>query len=180
MTTVGLGFLGLIVTAVVGLTASDGTSVGRHISYGFFSALITLLAHSMMMFYLIGKEKLSRMMAEGGFGASDDPHYRIYVGRIATARWPSVGTSPSPRQCRPPFWERASTPVCCPPWSTRWWAMARSRNAAAIGGDCGPGESSRVDEVNRLLILMSIDGQSALFAPVAAEGRERPGAIQVA
>jgi hypothetical protein len=33
-------------------------------------------------------------MAEGGFGAPDDPHYRMYVGRIATARRPvfSVGT----------------------------------------------------------------------------------------
>ena len=71
LTAVGLGFLGLVVAAVVGLTAADGAAVTRHISYGFFSSLITLLAHSMMMFYLIGKGKaVKEAMVEGGFGRS--------------------------------------------------------------------------------------------------------------
>src|SRR4029450_10013440 len=34
-----------------------GSDIARHISFGIFSTLITLLAHSMMMFYLIGKGK---------------------------------------------------------------------------------------------------------------------------
>ncbi len=74
-----LGLLGLAVTAVLGLR---GTDVARHIAFGFFSALITLLAHSMMMFYLIGKGKAVKdAMAE----------YRIagdYFRRIAAARRP--------------------------------------------------------------------------------------------
>jgi hypothetical protein len=65
-----------------------GTDVGRHISFGFFSTMVMLLAHSMMMFYLIGKGKAVKdAMAEGGLAGDQ---YR----RIAVARKPvfSVGT----------------------------------------------------------------------------------------
>ena len=54
LTAVVLGLAGLVTTAVYGLL---GTDVARHISFGIFSTMITLLAHSMMMFYLIGKGK---------------------------------------------------------------------------------------------------------------------------
>jgi len=54
LTTVGIGLAGLVTTAVFGLL---GTNVGRHVSFGIFSTLVILLAHSMMMFYLIGKGK---------------------------------------------------------------------------------------------------------------------------
>ena len=57
-----------------------GTDVGRHISYGFFSTLIMLFAHSMMMFYLIGKGKAVKdAMAEGGL--TGDPYHRIALVR---------------------------------------------------------------------------------------------------
>ena len=85
LTAVGIGLLGLVSAAVFGLR---GTDVGRHISFGFFSTLLTLLAHSMMMFYLIGKGKAVKdAMAEGGLTGD---HYR----RIAMIRKPvfSVGT----------------------------------------------------------------------------------------
>jgi hypothetical protein len=85
LTGVGLGLIGLIAAAVVALSGGD---VARHVSFGFFSALITLLAHSMMMFYLIGKGKAVKdAMAEGNLTGD---HYR----RIAAARKPvfSVGT----------------------------------------------------------------------------------------
>ena len=85
LTAVGIGLLGLVSAAVLGLR---GTDVGRHISFGFFSTMIMLLAHSMMMFYLIGKGKAVKdAMAEGGLTGD---HYR----RIAMARKPvfSVGT----------------------------------------------------------------------------------------
>jgi hypothetical protein len=65
-----------------------GIDVSRHISFGFFSTMIMLLAHSMMMFYLIGKGKAVKdAMAEGGLTGDQ---YR----RIALARKPvfSVGT----------------------------------------------------------------------------------------
>ena len=49
-----LGLVGLVAAAVLGLWGRD---VSRHISFGFFSTMVLLLAHSMMMFYLIGKGK---------------------------------------------------------------------------------------------------------------------------
>jgi hypothetical protein len=80
--------------AVLGLAASDGAGIARHVSYGIFSTLVILLSHSMMMFYLIGKGKAVKdAMAEEGRGP-DHPEYRLYVGRIAQARKPvfSIGT----------------------------------------------------------------------------------------
>ena len=47
LTAVFIGLIGLVTTTVFGLL---GTDISRHISYGIFSTLVTLLAHSMMMF----------------------------------------------------------------------------------------------------------------------------------
>ena len=85
VTAVLVSLAGLISTAVLGLR---GTDVTRHISFGFFSALIGLLAHSMMMFYLIGKGKAVKdAMAEHGVTGD-------YYRRVAAARKPvfSIGT----------------------------------------------------------------------------------------
>jgi hypothetical protein len=79
LTAVFIGLAGLGTTAVLGLR---GTDITRHISYGIFSTLITLLAHSMMMFYLIGKGKAVKdAMAEHGVAGD-------YYRRIAIARKP--------------------------------------------------------------------------------------------
>jgi hypothetical protein len=62
-----------------------GTDVARHVSFGIFSTLVTLLAHSMMMFYLIGKGKAVKdAMTEHGL--TGDFHRRF-----ATARKPVFG-----------------------------------------------------------------------------------------
>jgi hypothetical protein len=85
LTAVAIGLLGLLTTAVFGLR---GTDVAQHISYGLFSTMITLLAHSMMMFYLIGKGKAVKdAMAEGNVTGD-------YYGRIVAIRKPvfSIGT----------------------------------------------------------------------------------------
>jgi hypothetical protein len=85
LTGVLLGLTGLGTTAFFGLR---GTDISRHISYGIFSTLITLFAHSMMMFYLIGKGKsVKDAMAEHHVTGD-------YYRRIAAARKPvfSVGT----------------------------------------------------------------------------------------
>ena len=85
LTAVAIGLIGLATTTVLGLR---GTDISRHISYGIFSTMVTLLAHSMMMFYLIGKGKAVKdAMAENGITGD-------YVRRIAAARKPvfSVGT----------------------------------------------------------------------------------------
>jgi hypothetical protein len=80
-----VGFAGLVGTVVLGLT---GAGIGRHISYGIFSTLITLLAHSMTMFYLIGKGKAVKDALAEHKVTGD------YYRRIAAARKPvfSIGT----------------------------------------------------------------------------------------
>ena len=82
---IALGIVGLVATAVFGL---GGTNVARHISFGFFSTLVLILAHSMMMFYLIGKGKAVKD-AMGEYTLTGD-----YYRRIAAARKPvfSIGT----------------------------------------------------------------------------------------
>src|ERR1700730_16591464 len=85
LSAIALGLVGLIAAAVLGLR---GTDVSRHISFGFFSTMVTLLAHSMMMFYLIGKGKAVKdAMAENSLTGD-------YYRRIAVARKPvfSIGT----------------------------------------------------------------------------------------
>ena len=75
LTAVFIGLAGLVTAVVFGLQATD---VGRHISVGIFSTMITLLAHSMMMFYLIGKGKAVKdAMAENGITG-----WRLQVGVI--------------------------------------------------------------------------------------------------
>jgi hypothetical protein len=77
LTAVFLGITGLVATAVFGLR---GTDIARHVSFGIFSTLITLLAHSMMMFYLIGKGKAVKdAMAE--HSVAGDFYRRIAVAR---------------------------------------------------------------------------------------------------
>src|SRR5204863_8447076 len=85
LSAVGIGLVGLVATTIFGLR---GTNISRHVSFGIFSTLVMLLAHSMMMFYLIGKGKAVKdAMAE----------HRVtgdYYRRIAAARKPvfSIGT----------------------------------------------------------------------------------------
>jgi hypothetical protein len=85
LSAIGISLVGLVAAAVFGLS---GTDVGRHISFGFFSTMVMLLAHSMMMFYLIGKGKAVKdAMAEHNIAGD-------YFQRIAAARKPvfSIGT----------------------------------------------------------------------------------------
>jgi hypothetical protein len=85
LTAVFVSLAGLVTTAALGLRGAD---VSRHISYGIFSTMVTLLAHSMMMFYLIGKGKAVKdAMAEHSVTGD-------YYRRIAAARKPvfSIGT----------------------------------------------------------------------------------------
>src|SRR5437660_2663263 len=84
LTAVLIGLGGLVAATVFGLQATD---VARHISVGIFSTMITLLAHSMMMFYLIGKGKAVKDAMVEHRVAGD------YYRRIAAARKPvfSIG-----------------------------------------------------------------------------------------
>jgi hypothetical protein len=79
ITGIFIGLAGLGTTAVVGLL---GTDIRRHVLYGIFSTMITLFAHSMMMFYLIGKGKAVKDAMTEHNVAGD-----FYL-RIAAARKP--------------------------------------------------------------------------------------------
>jgi hypothetical protein len=91
MTAVGIGVLGLLATAVFGLIGAD---LSRHISFGIFSSLIVMLAHSMMMFYLIGKGKAVKDALKEGGHPETAAEYRTYVGRISVARRPVFSVGP--------------------------------------------------------------------------------------
>ena len=85
LSAVGLGLVGMAAAVVLAFRGSD---ISRHISFGIFSTLVILLAHSMMMFYLIGKGKAVKdAMAEHHVTGD-------YHRRIAAARKPvfSIGT----------------------------------------------------------------------------------------
>src|SRR5260221_14297450 len=85
LSAVGIGLVGLFATAIFGLR---GTDISRHISFGVFSTLVMLLAHSMMMFYLIGKGKAVKdAMAEHSVMGD-------YYRRIAVARKPVFSIAP--------------------------------------------------------------------------------------
>ena len=79
LSAVGLGLVGMIAAVILGLRGAD---ISRHISFGIFSTLVVLLAHSMMMFYLIGKGKAVKDAMTEHHVAGD------YYRRIAAARKP--------------------------------------------------------------------------------------------
>lgn len=156
LTAVSLGLCGLVATTIFGLQGAD---VSRHIAFGIFSAMVTLLAHSMMMFYLIGKGKAVKdAMVEGGHGASEDPRYRLYVGRIAAARKPvfSIGTLAMALTMTTAILGASVDTGVLPPMIHALFAYAAiACNLAAAKLEVDAiGESGRVvDEVNRLLGL---------------------------
>lgn len=79
LTSAFLSFTGLLATAWFGLA---GTDLARHIGFGIFATMLTLLTHSMLMFYLIGKGKAVReAAAEAGLSAE-------FARRISEARRP--------------------------------------------------------------------------------------------
>ena len=79
LSAVGIGLLGMAAAVVLGLRGGD---ISRHISFGIFSTLVILLAHSMMMCYLIGKGKAVKdAMAEHNVTGD-------YYRQIAAARKP--------------------------------------------------------------------------------------------
>jgi hypothetical protein len=85
LSAVCIGLVGLLAATIFGLRGGD---VSRHVLFGIFSTLVILLAHSMMMFYLIGKGKAVKDAMTESSVTGD------YYRRIAAARKPvfSIGT----------------------------------------------------------------------------------------
>jgi hypothetical protein len=147
LTAVGIGIAGLVSAAVFGLR---GTDLARHISFGLFSTLITLLAHSMMMFYLIGKGKAVKdAMAEGNLTGD-------YYRRIAAVRKPvfSIGTFAMALTIVAALLGASVDTGLLPPivhGTIAYGAIACNLAAAKIEIDALSASSRVVDEVNRLL-----------------------------
>jgi hypothetical protein len=85
LSAVCIGLVGLLAATIFGLRGGD---VSRHVLFGIFSTLVILLAHSMMMFYLIGKGKAVKDAMTESSVTGD------YYRRITAARKPvfSIGT----------------------------------------------------------------------------------------
>jgi len=150
LTAVGLGLFGLIATALVGLRAGGSADVWRHISFGIFSTLVVLLAHSMMMFYLIGKGKAVKDAMVESHLTGDQ--YR----RIAAARKPvfSIATlAMAVTMITAIVGASVDTGVLPPIVHAMIAYAAIACNLAALRTEIGAlGESTRiVEEVNRLL-----------------------------
>jgi hypothetical protein len=124
--------------------------VARHISFGIFSTMMTLLAHSMMMFYLIGKGKAVKdAMAEGHLIGD---HY----SRIAAIRKPvfSIGTFAMAFTIVAALLGASVDTGLLPPMvhgMIAYGAIACNLAAAKVEIDALTVSSRIVDEVNRLL-----------------------------
>lgn len=82
LTAIFASLAGIAAAIYLGLTSTSSAVLSQHISVGIFSTMITLLGHSMMMFYFLGKGKAVReAAAEGGLSSE-------YERRIAIARKP--------------------------------------------------------------------------------------------
>jgi hypothetical protein len=82
LTAIVASLTGIAAAIYLGLTWTGNAMLSQHITIGIFSTMITLLAHSMTMFYFLGKGKAVReAAAEGGLS-------REYERRIAIARKP--------------------------------------------------------------------------------------------
>ena len=147
LTTVGIGLIGLVATAGFGLR---GTDISRHISFGIFSTMVTLLAHSMMMFYLIGKGKAVKdAMRENGVTGD-------YFRRIAAARKPvfSIGALAMAVTMIAAIMGASVDTGVLPPMvhaMMAYGAIACNLAAVKIEIDALTESGRIVDEVNRLL-----------------------------
>ncbi len=150
LTACGTGLVGQIVTAFLGLWASDGAAIGRHVTLGIFSTMVTLLAHSMMMFYLIGKGKAVKDAMVEGHLTGD------FFRRIAAARKPvfSIGTLAMAATMLSAILGASVDTGVLPAMvhgSLAWGAIACNVAAVKIELDALSASSRVVDEVNRLL-----------------------------
>jgi hypothetical protein len=80
LTAIFASITGIVAAMYLGYQSASTGGLAQHISIGFFSTMITLLAHSMMMFYFLGKAKAVREAAAEG-GLSKDFERRIAVVR---------------------------------------------------------------------------------------------------
>jgi hypothetical protein len=82
LTAAFLSVAGLAASLVLGLIANDTAGLLRHTTASIFATMLTLLTHSMMMFYFIGKGKAIRE------AVTENNLSREFVIEISRARKP--------------------------------------------------------------------------------------------
>lgn len=80
LTAIFASLTGIAASMYLGYQTASTAALAQHISIGIFSTMITLLAHSMMMFYFLGKARAVREAAAEG-GLSKDFERRIAIVR---------------------------------------------------------------------------------------------------
>ena len=87
LTATTLSVLGLFASSFLGGFATTSQDVTQHVSLAIFATMMTLLSHSMLMFYLIGKGKAVREAVTEASLSAD------FIAEISRARKPvfSVG-----------------------------------------------------------------------------------------
>src|SRR6266550_713700 len=148
LSAVGLGLAGMGAAVFLGLR---GTDISRHITFGIFSTLIILLAHSMMMFYLIGKGKAVKdAMAE--HHVTGDYHRRIAIARKPVF---SIGTLAMAATMVAAILGASVDTGVLPPivhGMLAYGAIACNLAAAKIEVDALAASARIVDEVNEIIL----------------------------
>ncbi len=80
LTGIFASIVGIVAAIYLGFASTTNAALAQHISIGIFTTMITLLAHSMTMFYFLGKARAVREAAAEG-GLSKDFERRIAVVR---------------------------------------------------------------------------------------------------
>jgi hypothetical protein len=82
-----VALLGLVTVMFLGHAASDAASLERHVALGVFVTLLALLAHSMTLFYLIGKGRAVReALGEAGLSTPESARRFAALRRPAFQR----------------------------------------------------------------------------------------------
>ena len=85
LTLTSISVLMIAASAWLAFTANVSADVFRHVLFGVFGTFLNLLAHSLMIFYLIGKGKaVKEAVAENALEGD-------YVRRVTRARAPVMG-----------------------------------------------------------------------------------------
>ena len=142
LTAIFASITGIAASMYLGFNATGNASLAQHISIGIFSTMITLLAHSMMMFYFLGKAKAVREAAAEG-GLSKDFERRIAVARapvfsIATIAMVATMVSGAPphNQSRSVRFGKPGAPPPSEPWQVAQLLRNRLRPTFSAAGSC--------------------------------------------
>lgn len=148
LTLTALSVFGMAASLVLAYTAQTSPDISQHVLVAVFSTLLNLLAHSLMMFYLLGKgravrEAVTENALQGDYAARvarlRGPVFsRATIAMVITMIAAIIGASVDVRVIPP--WPHAALAITA--LATQFWAL--STEVVALRGS-----AAIVDEVNR-------------------------------